>query len=203
MKETNGQPIAQRTAHLPDETIIDLYWDRNEKAIEETDQKYGKYLYTIAYNIVYNNEDCEECLNDTYLGTWNAIPPERPSVFQVFLSRIMRNIAVDRLRKNKADKRVPSEMMVSLEELDQCASGDPSLDEELAINTLGQLISNFLRNCSDREQFIFVCRYYYADKVENIANMLQIGASTVFRTLANIRGDLKEYLEKEGYGCER
>ena len=202
MKDQKREVIVPRSAHLPDETIIDLYWDRNEKAIRETDHKYGKYLYTIAYNIVYDNQDCEECLNDTYLGAWNAIPPQRPTVFQVFLSRIMRNIAVDRLRKNKASKRVPSEMMVSLEELDECASGNASMDEELAINTLGQLISRFLHSCSDREQFIFVCRYYYADKVENIANMLQISAATVFRTLANIRSDLKEYLEKEGYGNE-
>ncbi len=202
MKEQKEQAATSRAAHLPDETIVDLYWDRNEKAIEETDRKYGKYLYTIAYNIVYDNQDCEECLNDTYLGTWNTIPPQRPTVFQVFLSRIMRNIAVDRLRRNKADKRIPSEMMVSLDELEECAGNAPSMDEELAINTLGQLISKFLRSCSDREQFIFVCRYYYADKVENIANMLQISAATVFRTLANIRSDLKEYLEKEGFGSE-
>lgn len=86
--------IKERSA-LPDEAIIDMYWDRNERAIEETDKKYGKYLYTIAYNILHDGLDCEECVNDTYLGTWNRIPPERPNIFQVFLAKIIRNISID------------------------------------------------------------------------------------------------------------
>ena len=90
---------------MPDGEIIELYWKREEAAISETDKKYGKYLYRIAYNIVHDELDCEECLNDTYLGTWNRIPPARPNVFQIFLSKIMRNIAVDRFRKNTAKKR--------------------------------------------------------------------------------------------------
>ena len=89
---------------LSDEAIINLYWEREEKAISATDEKYGRYLYKIAYNILNDHMDCEECLDDTYLGAWYRIPPERPHVFQVFLSRIMRNTAVDKYRKNTASR---------------------------------------------------------------------------------------------------
>lgn len=187
---------------LSDERIIELYWDRDEKAISETDRKYGKYLYVIAYNIVHNRLDCEECLNDTYLGTWEAIPPHRPNVFQVFLSRIMRNIAVDRLREISAQKRVPSEMIVSLDELGDCIADDTTPEEELAVEQLTRVLEDYVKTLDDREQFIFVCRYYYADKVSSIARMLQIGESTVYRELTAIREGLKARLEKEGVGCE-
>ena len=104
---------------LADEDIVALYFDRNESAIDETDKKYGKYLYTIAYNIIHDSMDCEECLDDTYLSTWNRIPPTRPKILKVFLSKIMRDVAVDRYRKDSAKKRVPSELTVSLEECDE------------------------------------------------------------------------------------
>ena len=196
MKETDVKMA--RSGAMPDEEIIDLYWARNERAIKETDNKYGKYLFTIAYNIVHDNLDCEECLNDTYLGTWNQIPPKRPTMFQIFLSRIMRNIAVDRFRKNTASRRVPSEMLVSREELDGCIESDMTVEEEIAVRELSQTLSAFLRTLGEREEFIVVCRYYYADKVEAIAKMLQVSAATVFRDLVTIRENLKAYLEKEG-----
>ena len=198
MKEKLDKDIVRGSAHLPDETIVDLYWDRNERAIEETDRKYGKYLYVIAYNIVHDRLDCEECINDTYLGAWNSIPPQRPSVFQVFLSRVMRNIAVDKVRHNTAAKRIPSELLVSLEELDDCLSSGLSVEEELAVKELARVLNDYLHTLNDREQFIFVCRYYYADKVSAIARMLQVGEATVFRELAAIREGLKKHLEKEG-----
>lgn len=200
MKRENTTPVkTDAPKPLEDEQIIDLYWDRNEKAISETDRKYGKYLYVIAYNIVHDRLDCEECLNDTYLGTWNSIPPHRPNVFQVFLSRIMRNIAIDKLRVNSAQKRIPSEMMVSLDELGDCIADDSSPDDELAVKQLSRTLSDYIRTLNDREQFIFVCRYYYADKISSIAHMLQIGEATVYRELAAIREGLKTHLEKEGF----
>ena len=187
-----------KDTRLSDEAIIELYWSRNEKAIKETDRKYGKYLFTIAYNIVHDDLDCEECLNDTYLGTWNKIPPTRPSVFQIFLSRIMRNIAVDRFRKKTANCRVPSEMTVSLEELDDCMASDISVEEEVAIREISVKLNAFLRSLEERAEFIFVCRYYYADKISDIARMLQVAESTVFRELSDMRNSLKSYLESEG-----
>ena len=198
MKKTNAPTPKEDTAYLTDEQIIDLYWKRDESAIKQTDLKYGKYLYVIAYNIVHDRLDCEECLNDTYLGTWNRIPPQRPSVFQVFLSRVMRNIAIDKFRHNRAAKRVPSEMLVSLEELNASIPDVQDPQQEIENAHLAKALNDFVQGLDDRRQFIFVCRYYYADKVASIAHMLRVGEATVFRELAEIREDLKKHLEKEG-----
>ena len=112
MKQNNE---ISKENHLSDEEIIELYWQREEKALTATDEKYGRYLYTIAYNIVRDNLDSEECLNDTYLGAWNSIPPNRPNLFLVFLSKIMRNVAVDKFRSNRAKKSIPSSLVQSLD----------------------------------------------------------------------------------------
>ncbi len=183
---------------MPDEEIIELYWSRNEKAIEETDKKYGKYLYTIAYNIIHDSLDCEECLNDTYLGTWNRIPPTRPNAFQVFLSKIMRNIAIDRFRQKTAEKRIPSELVVSLEELDECLSPGLTAEEESAIRELARVLNDYLHQLSDKKAFIFICRYYYSDRISSIAKMLGVAESTVHRNLKEMREELHEILVKEG-----
>ena len=185
-------------AHLPDEEIVELYWNRDEKAITATDDKYRQFLFTIAYNIVHDNLDCEECLNDTYLGTWNRIPPTRPNVFQAFLSRIMRNIAVNRYKHNTAAKRVPSELTVSLEELEHCMRSDLTVEEEVAIKRLGDALNDYLCALPERDRLVFMCRYYYADKVIEIADMLGISRNTVTKYLDNIREGLKEHLIEEG-----
>ena len=184
---------------LTDEAIISLYWERDEQAITETDRKYGHYLFTIAQNILSDRLDCEECLNDTYLGTWNRIPPAKPSIFHVFLSRIMRNIAIDKHRANTAKKRVPTEMTVSLTELEDTILQSPSLEEEVAMEEVGRILNEFLENLSERDEMIFFCRYYYADKIQSIAYMFGVSESTVKRDLARLRDSLKEKLEREGY----
>ncbi len=185
-------------AVLTDEEIIALYWDRNEQAIKETDVKYGRYLYTISYNILHDDMDSEECLNDTYLGTWNSIPPKRPNVFQVFLSKIARNFALQKFRKQSAAKRIPSELVLSLNELDECIGGGNTVEEEYMIRTVSAALNKFLRALSNRDSFIFVCRYYYADSVANIAGMLGASDNTVYRRLRSMRAELKAELEKEG-----
>ncbi len=187
---------------LPDEKIIELYWNRDEKAIKETDRKYGNYLYSIAYNIVNDRLDTEECVNDTYLGTWERIPPARPNVFHVFLARIIRNIAVSKFRKNTAQKRIPSEMQVSLDELDDCMIASPSAEEDYHVEKVAGILNEYLRSLSRKRELIFVCRYYYADKIANIAKMLGLSENTVYRELVIIRQGLKEMLEKEGYALE-
>ncbi|MBO5756538.1 MAG: sigma-70 family RNA polymerase sigma factor [Clostridia bacterium] len=184
---------------LEDQQIIDLYWQREEKAIAETDRKYGKYLLTIAYNILHNDPDSEECLNDTYLGTWNAIPPAKPTLFQAFVSKIMRNTAVVRYKKNHAQSRVPSEMTVSLDELDQYIPYHPSADEDYDVYRLSRLLSDYLRRMPEKRAFIFICRYYCADRISDIANMLHLSESTVYRELDEIKKGLREILIKEGY----
>ena len=186
---------------MSDEDIIELYWQRQEAAVSETDKKYGKYLFTIAYNIVHNDQDCEECLNDTYLGTWNSIPPQRPNLFLVFLSKIMRNIAVDKYRSNTVARHVPSSLMQSLDELDESVAYSPSVEEEYAIDQLSKLLNSWLCGLSESERFLFVCRYYYADPISDIAQMLGVSERTVFRQLSALKESLRTHLEKEGYCC--
>ena len=180
-----------------DEEIIDLYWSRNEEAIPETDNKYGRYLYTIAYNIVRDGRDCEECLSDTYFSTWNRIPPTRPNVFQVFLSKITRNVAVDKYRKNNAEKRIPSEMINSLDELDECIVHSSSAEDELYIKRISHVLNDYLASLNKNDITLFVCRYYYCDSIEDIAKMMSISESTVFRRMARIKEGLRQRLVEE------
>ena len=183
---------------LPDAKIIDLYWNRDEQAIEETDRKYRKYLFSVAYNIVHDDLDCEECLNDTYLSTWNSIPPQKPNVFHSFLAKITRNAAIDKYRENSAGKRVPSELIISLDEIGESIefATDPKEEE---IDEISNILNDYVEGLSEREEFEFVCRYYYSDKISSIANLLGISESQVYRDLANIRNNLRECLEKEGH----
>ncbi|MBR2354572.1 MAG: sigma-70 family RNA polymerase sigma factor [Clostridia bacterium] len=188
--------------NLGDGEIVELYWQRSERAIEETSKKYGRYLHTIAHNILHDRLDCEECVNDTYLGVWNRIPPARPNVFRVFLSKIARNISIDRFRKNHAARRVPSEMTVALEELDECVSDPETPETEYAIRAMIRVLNEFLRSLDPKNEFIFICRYYYADSADRIAQLLDVSRSTVYRALEEMRRGLKEALEKEGWKYE-
>ena len=192
---------SKQTARVPitDEKIIELYWSRNEKAIEETDLKYKKYLISIAYNIVHDQLDCEECLNDTYLGTWNAIPPQKPRVLKAFLTVIMRRIAINRYHNNLRKNVVPSELTVSLSEIEDFISGDDDVSAEFDAERLGRVISDFVRSLSERKQFIFMSRFYVADSIETIASDLRLSRSMVNKELATIKSALKEKLESEGY----
>lgn len=188
----------RKSKHLTDQEIIALFWERNEQAIAETDNKYGRYLYAIAYNILHDTLDCEECLNDTYHGTWNQIPPTRPRVLGSFLSRIMRNIAVDKFRANTAQKRIPSEYVVALDELEECVS-DEDVEKSYDLNRMIAILNDFLNGLSARREYMFVCRYYYSDPIADIAKSLGIKTSTVSSELSVMRRKLREALEKEGY----
>lgn len=180
---------------MNDEKIVDLYWARDEKAIEETDLKYRKYLYTVAYNIVHDRLDSEECLNDTYLGAWHAMPPSRPNVLKAFLTVIARRIAVKRYHGSLRH----SEMTVALAELEDFIKGDGDVDADFDARRLGEVISAFVRTLSPRKQFIFMSRYYTADPIDEIAKDLRVSRSTVNKELFAIRSVLKVKLESEGY----
>lgn len=184
---------------LDDESIIELYWQRDEKAIEETDLKYRKYLFSVAYNLLYERLDCEECLNDTYLGAWNAIPPTRPNALKAFLTVIVRRIAIKRYRRNLKKSNVPSELTVSLSELEDIVVGDEDIASDFDADRLGRVISDFVRSLSERRQFIFVARYYAAEPIDSIAKNLKLSRSMINKELAAIRTALKEKLESEGY----
>ena len=184
---------------MDDERIVELYWKRDEKAIEETDFKYKKYLYVIAYNMVNDSQDCEECINDTYLGTWNAIPPSRPSVLKAFLTTIVRRMAIKRYHNNLKKRAIPSELTVSLSDLEDFIAGDDDVGANFDAERFGRIISGFVRSLSQRRQFIFMSRYYVADPIDRIAKDLSLSRSMVNKELAAIKRDLKEKLESEGY----
>ncbi|MBQ7379094.1 MAG: sigma-70 family RNA polymerase sigma factor [Clostridia bacterium] len=189
------------TARMPmdDEKIVELYWERNEKAIEETDFKYKKYLYSIAYNVLHDRLDCEECLNDTYHSAWNAMPPSRPNVLKAFLTTITRRIAIKCYHRKLRQNVIPSEMTVSLSELEDFVAGDEEVGADFDAERLGHIISDFVRSLSDRRQFIFMSRYYVAEPIDTIASDLGLSRSMVNKELAAIRSALKEQLESEGY----
>ena len=192
---------SKQTAKVPmdDEKIVELYWKRDEKAIEETDFKYKKYLLSIAYNVLHDRLDSEECLNDTYLGAWNAIPPSRPNVLKAFLTIIARRIAIKRYHRNVRQNVIPSEMTVALSELEDFIAGDEDGEANFDAERLGHIISDFVRSLSERRQFIFMSRYYIADSIDTIASDLNLSRSMINKELAAIRNVLKEKLESEGY----
>ena len=191
----------KQTAKMPmdDEKIVELYFRRDEKAIEETDFKYKKYLFSIAYNVLHDQLDCEECLNDTYLGAWNAMPPSRPHVLKAFLTTITRRLAMKRYHSKLRQSVIPAEMTVSLSELEDFVAGDEDVDTDFDAERLGHVISDFVRSLSERRQFIFMSRYYVADPIDTIASDLNISRSMVNKELAAIRSALKETIESEGY----
>ena len=183
---------------MSDGEIIELYFRRDERAISETDAKYGKYLFSVAYNVVHDRLDCEECLNDTYLDAWNAMPPERPAALKAFLAIIMRRRAIDRYKAEKRKKRIPSELTVSLSEL-EFALSDDTPQSELEAEELCRIISDFVRSLPERRAYIFMSRYYAARPIREIANKLCVSESTVNKELALIRQSLRKMLESEGY----
>ena len=184
---------------MEDNSIVALYWERNEMAIEETDFKYKSYLYTVAYNVLHDSSDCEECLNDTYLGAWNAIPPSRPNVLKAFLTTIMRRLAIKRYHRRSRQRAIPSELTASLSELEDFIADDGDVGAQFDAERLGHVISDFVRSLPERRQYIFMSRYYVADSIDAIALALRVSRSTVNKELAAIRRTLKEKLESEGY----
>lgn len=181
-----------------DEQIIELYWQRNETAIQETDTKYGRFLFKIAYNILYDSYDCEQCQSDAYLGIWNAIPPARPTVFPAFIAQIMRCIAINLYREKRAKKNIPSEFTVSMEDLYETLKSNESIEADVEAKEIGRLINNFVRGLSKQNRYIFVGRFYMADSVDQIAQELNLTPSSVYKALSRIKLGLKDYLERNG-----
>lgn len=182
---------------LSDEEIIALYWDRDEQAISRTDEKYKKFLLSVAFNIVFDDQDCEECLNDTYIDAWNSMPPSKPALLQAFLATIMRRTAIDRYKSRKRQKRIASELTVSLSELEEIIADEG--DSSAETDELARLLSDFVRSLSDRRMYIFMSRYYFARPIGEMASLLCCSESTVNKEIAAIKRELKEKLMKEGY----
>ena len=193
------QPQTRKQSILDDAEIVELYWQRDQTAIAATDTKYKKHLMAVAYNIVHDLQDCEECLNDTYMGAWNAIPPARPTALRAFLTTIMRRIAINRYHSNQKASHVPSEMTVALAEIEAFTDDGTSIEAEIDAIRLGQAISRYLRTLNARQRYIFMSRYYVANTVDSIARSLHVSRSTVNKQLALMREGLKRALEREGY----
>lgn len=184
---------------MEDETILDLYFARDEQAVAETDRKYGGYCFTLANSILHNGQDAEETVSDTYLRAWNTIPPKRPNVFQMFLAKITRNLAFSRWRKYTAEKRGGGEMELVLEELESCIAAPDTVEDRLSGKELAKAIRTFLNTLPAREQDIFLRRYFFVEESAVIAQRYGMKPATVLRTLSRTREKLKRYLTQEGY----
>lgn len=183
---------------MEDDKIIELYFSRDERAIRETENKYGQYCYRIAYNILTSAEDSEEVVNDTYVSAWEAIPPHRPNIFSAFLAKITRRLSMKRLRFNTAAKRGGDSVDVALDELSQCIPAHGSVAEDVEAKEVGEMIDRFLQKLRTDDRRIFVCRYFYLENVDDIIRAFGYSRSKVYRSLDRTREKLRQYLIKEG-----
>lgn len=184
---------------MQDQMIVALYWKRDEAAIRETEQKYGRYLFKIAYNILSDPEDSRESVNDTYLKAWNSIPPHEPSALAAYLGKITRERSIDIFRNRKREKRKLSEYAISLSELEECVSGGDTTEQEVDMHLLAEAINSYLYTLSAEARNIFVGRYYYMDSVKEVAAYYGMSESKVKSILYRARKGLKTYLEQEGF----
>ena len=184
---------------MEDSAIIDLYWAREERALSETDTKYGGYCRSIAHNILKNREDIEESVSDTWLHAWNAMPPQRPAFLSAFLGKLTRNLALNRLKARTAHKRLGDAFSVSLDELSDCAPPLPAPEDEAAAAELGRAISAFLRTQTEEVRAMFILRYFYCGSIAELSERFHCGESRVKTTLLRTRARLKQHLVKEGY----
>jgi len=184
---------------MEDEEILDLYFARDERAVVETDRKYGGYCFTLANSILCNTQDAEETVSDTYWKAWNAIPPRRPGIFKMFLAKITRNLAFTKWRSASAEKRGGGEMALVLEELESCIAAPGMVEDRMNAKELVKTIRCFLDTLPAREQDIFLRRYFFVEESEAIAKRYGMKKATVQRTLSRTREKLKNYLIKEGY----
>lgn len=184
---------------MEDSQIIELYWRKNADAISETADKYGAYCFTIANNILHSAEDSEECVNDTWLHAWNAMPPQRPAVFRIFLAKITRNLSLNRFQARNVEKRGGGEIRLVLDELSECLAGGTDVEAAYEAAELEQCIRCFVRSLPERERNVFVRRYFFTEPVAEIAARYGLTANHIMVMLSRTRKKLKLALKKEGF----
>ncbi len=184
---------------MDDSMIIRLYWQREQSAISETDIKYGRYCRTIANNILFSHEDSEECVQDTYMRAWNAMPPSKPNVLSAFLGKITRNLAYNRYKANTAIKRGGGQMSLVLDELSDIIPDKNDVEEEIDRNALTASLNEFLSGQSELNRAVFVSRYWYFDSVEDISHRYNVSENNVYVILSRTRERLRKFLVEEGY----
>ena len=180
-----------------DEEIIELFFERSEKAIEELEAKYGKICLQTSYNILGNYSDAEECVNDSYLGAWNAIPPARPDPLLTYVLKIVRNLSLNCYHRNQARKR-NSTYDLAVEELSEFLAAPESVESAMETKELVQTVEEFLDSLKTRDRVIFIRRYWFYDSYEQIAERVGISAKNVSVKLTRLRRQLKVYLEERG-----
>ncbi len=183
---------------LEDRRIVELYLERSEEAILETDIKYGRYCHRIAFNILGNDEDSEECVNDAYMRTWGSIPPNEPKSLSSFIGKITRNLALDKLRNKKSDKRGGGEMPLALDELSDCVSGFDEISRREDSAEIREALNKFLEGLNPVERNVFMLRYWMLEPIDNIADMKGMSTSKVTTMLFRLRNKLKKHFMKEG-----
>lgn len=185
---------------MEDKQIVDLYWARSEKAISETEIKYGRYCYYIAHNILHNHEDSEECVNDTYLKAWKAMPDQRPSKLSAFLGKITRNLSLNRWELYNAEKRGSGQIPLALDELHACIPSSDHVEQMVDDLALAEIFNRFLATLSKEKRVIFMRRYWYLSSIAEIAAEYSISESKVKMSLLRSRNALRRVLEEEGIG---
>lgn len=184
---------------MDDQSIIELYFNRDQEAIAQTEQKYGHYCYRVAYNILTSKEDAEESVSDTYLAAWSAIPPRRPAVLATFLGKITRHIAIDRWRERNAYKRGGGEVPLALEELGECVAGRQNVESDYDRKEIMRTYVKFLDTLPIMERRVFLSRYWYVESIETIANKFGFSQSKVKTMLHRTRAKLRKQFAQEGY----
>lgn len=182
-----------------DSRIIELYFERNESAVAETDKKYGAYCMTVSKNILGNEEDAKECLNDTYLAAWNSIPPKIPEKLSLFLGKITRNLSLNRYRKNETKKRGGGTADIVFDEIGEIISGSENPEEKFERKEIIGAVNEFLRTLPEEKRSIFICRYWYFDSIEDIAARFGKKESGIYSSLERTRKNLRKYLSERGY----
>ena len=186
----------RKDSRMEDYRIVDMYWDRDEGAIAESDRKYGRMLNSLSFALLSSREDAEECVNDTYIDAWNAMPTARPDNLGAFLSKITRRISIDKFRKQHRQKRGGLDNLTL--ELTDCIPSSESVESEYENGRLKETLDSFLYSLDKEKRVMFVRRYFYSHSVEQISEQMNISVAKVKTTLFRVRKSLKEYLEKEG-----
>lgn len=183
---------------MNDNEIIELYWARNESAISASEEKYGRYCRSISYNILHNHEDAEECVNDTWVGAWKSIPPQRPNRLSSYLGKITRNLSINRFKQYTAEKRGFGQTELVLSELDDCIPAEANVERVVEEMVLVEALNQFLRGQPKQKRNIFIRRYWYLYPIREIAEAYGASESKITSLLFRMRNELKKYLEKEG-----
>lgn len=184
---------------MEDAEIVELYWARDEDAITQTKTKYGAYLNRVAYNILSDLEDSQECVSDTLLAAWRSMPDNRPKNLRTYLGKITRQVSIDLYRKRNRMKRYASEYAISLDELGDSFSDGKTPEDELDAKLLTEAVNRFLRSLPEDSRNTFIGRYYFFDSVKNVARYCGMSESKCKSMLYRTRQSLKVYLQKEGF----